>query len=294
MSESLTCIIPAAGEATRLRPHSLIEQKPMMLMGSPDRRIIDGPLDLAYETDATFVVVSNDENRTRSLERHVRARSEAQVLRDRQLMGAASLIHFSDVLFESNPDGSSLIQPADHIIEGVDLQAFHDHHLARDKDVTMLTVSPKPYGQYIQERDGVAINLTSDLPERGLSSAGVYIVKNRRMLEWARQERKKGWNGESRSFLGDVIQPSVAEDAVTIYRLPETGYWDDAGTIERYHYNNMRLSGGDNVIDTMAFVHPEAAIRRSIIMGSAAITAGAIIESVIISANKFQQYETRV
>ena len=294
MSESLRTIIPAAGEATRLRPHSLIEQKPMLLMGSSDRRIVDGPLGLAAETDSTFVIVHHDEDRTHSLEGHVRGRSEAQILRDRQLMGAASLIHFSDILFESDPEGSSLILPADHIIEGVDLQAFHDHHLARGKDITVLAVAPKPYGQYVEEQNGIAMNLTSDQAERGLSSAGVYIVSNRLMLGWASRERKQGWMGEGRSFLNDVVHPAVDKREVSVYRLPENGYWDDAGTVERYHYNNMRLSGGENVIDRAASVDPEAIVRRSIIMGSAAITAGAIIESAIISADTFQQYETRV
>ncbi len=67
--------------------------------------------------------------------------------------------------------------------------------------------------------------------------------------------------------------------------MPEDGYWDDAGTIERYYYNNMRLSGGENVISCDSEVDGESTLRRSVVLGSVAIRAGAIIEEAIVSGN---------
>ena len=56
----------------------------------------------------------------------------------------------------------------------------------------------------------------------------------------------------------------------------------------------MRLSNGESVVDAAASIHPEATIRRSVIMGSAAISASVIIEDKIISADESHQYKTRV
>ena len=54
MRETLTnlnSIIPTAGNATRLYPHTLFQQKAMLPMGSPDKRVIDSAINIAvYDT----------------------------------------------------------------------------------------------------------------------------------------------------------------------------------------------------------------------------------------------------
>lgn len=294
MAESLTSIIPAAGEATRLRPHSLREQKPMMLMGNPNRRIIDYPLEVARSSDEVFVLTHYDEARSRPLEEYVKSRGEAQILRDWRIMGAASLINFSDALFERDPQGSSVILPADHIIEGLSMQAFHRHHLEHEAEITMLTVPRKPYGQYVRTENEKIAELSSEMSEDSRSSAGIYIITHSTLLEWVRREKRNGWKGETRSLLNDVIHPAVDEGIVITYEMPENGYWDDAGTIGRYYYNNMRLSGGENVISPEAIVSDESTVRRSVVLGGVAINAGAMIEEAVVSGSGLDMQITRV
>ena len=292
--ESLNCIIPAAGEATRLRPHSHVEQKPAMLMGSPTTRIIDFALDFAKTADEIHVITHHDEQRTQTLDKHISSQDNIHMIRDRALMGAASLIEYADRLFENHPDGSCAIVSADHIIQGISLREMQLQHIENSYDITMLTSTQKSYGQYV-ETDGIAATRMSDRPIEGsVSSTGIYLIKNTYMREWAARERANGWSGESRSLLQSVIRPSITDGHVATFSLPETAYWADAGTLKRYHYNNMRFSGGANVISKEATVHPDAKVRRSVILGRTAVSAGAMIESAIVSGTGTSLHITKV
>ena len=58
MKETLTCLIPAGGEGTHLKPHTTFQQKPMFLMGNSDQRIIDFSLQLSGYSDHTLVTTN--------------------------------------------------------------------------------------------------------------------------------------------------------------------------------------------------------------------------------------------
>ena len=66
MLRGLRSIIPAAGEATRLRPHTLVKQKPMLSMGSDGKKIIDWSLNIASQTESTTVTLHFDESKTKA------------------------------------------------------------------------------------------------------------------------------------------------------------------------------------------------------------------------------------
>ncbi len=294
MSERLTAIIPAGGEATRLRPHTHIEQKPMLPMGA-GKRIIDWALDIASQTDRTFVTLHHKETLTRHLEDYISERPGVCALRDRLRMGAASLIDFSDMLFEDDLLGDSIILPADHVIEGLDLKDFYKYHKESNATLTVLTTSKKDYGQYIHLADGVfAESIHSDYNENDDSSCGIYIIKNRELLRWAQFEITNGWNGEMRSLLTDFVEPAIYRGGVVAYKLPDGGYWDDAGTIGRYYHNNMRLSKGESVVDKESFVHPDATIRRSIVIGRAVIEANVVLDKAVYSSDGLNHYQTSI
>lgn len=97
---------------------------------------------------------------------------------------------------------------------------------------------------------------------------------------------KKTWNGESLNLTKDIIHPAIYNDKVAIYRLPKNSYWDDTGTILRYHQNNMRLSNNENVIDNNAQIDPNAKLTKCIVLGSTKITKDCNIENAIISTMK--------
>lgn len=81
----------------------------------------------------------------------------------------------------------------------------------------------------------------------------------------------------------DIIGPAVENHRAAIYKAPDGSYWDDAGTLRRYHSNNMRLSHGTNVISKSASIRDGANIRRSVVLGSPAITTEDVFDNVIIS-----------
>lgn len=295
MLRGLRSIIPAAGEATRLRPHTLVKQKPMLPMGSDGKKIIDWSLNIASQTESTTVTLHFDESKTKDLENHLESKKDkVAALRDSRRMGAASLIAFSYDLFEPYPEGNSLILPADHVVENINLSEFYEKHLEMDADVTILGVDIKPYGQYIHAHNGT-VGEISDHPggSEYMSSSGIYIISNIKLLEWIARNKRNGWNGEHRSFMRDFITPLIYTGNVVSHRLPDESYWDDAGTIKRYYDNNMRLSLSNNVLDDEATIGGEATVSRSVLIGSTAIKSG-IIDAEIISSDGLNQYSTKI
>ena len=88
MLRGLRSIIPAAGEATRLRPHTLVKQKPMLPMGSDGKKIIDWSLNIASQTESTTVTLHFDESKTKDLENHLESKKDkVAALRDSRRMG---------------------------------------------------------------------------------------------------------------------------------------------------------------------------------------------------------------
>ena len=143
------------------------------------------------------------------------------------------------------------------------------------------------------ENEKVA-DLSSEMSDNSRSSAGIYVITHKMLLEWAQREKRNGWKGETRSLLNDVIYPAVEEGVVTAYSMPEDGYWDDAGTIGRYHYNNMRLSGGENVISPEATVSDESIVKRSVVLGDVAMNESVMIEEAVVSGSGADMYMTKV
>ena len=91
----------------------------------------------------------------------------------------------------------------------------------------------------------------------------------------------------------DFITPLIYTGNVVSHRLPDEGYWDDAGTIKRYYDNNMRLSLSNNVLDDEATIGGEATVSRSVLIESTAIKSG-IIDAEIISSDGLNQYSTKI
>jgi CTP:molybdopterin cytidylyltransferase MocA len=73
MPETLTSCIFAGGRATRLYPHTLrpSNQKPLLLMGSSDRRLIDFSLEISAVADHSFVFTNHDPIKSEEVEAHI-------------------------------------------------------------------------------------------------------------------------------------------------------------------------------------------------------------------------------
>lgn len=267
MKETLTCLIPAGGEGTRLRPHTKYEQKPMLLMGDPKQRIMDFALQLSSFADHTFVATDFEAEKAEVVEEYVDRFPNVLVLRDLRKIGAASLIDYYETFVQEDPDGDLVILPSDQVHEKLSILDFQQYHRDIGANVTLLVVPQKKYGEYVTINKGFAEKVINEPVLGSLSTTGVYMIKNRYFVGWIQRELKQGWNGEQRSMYRDFICPAVENDKVAVYCFPEGGYWDDAGTLERYYFNNMRISRGKNVISQNAEIHPEAKISYSVVIG---------------------------
>lgn len=269
--EHLTGIIPAGGLGTRLSPHTLEMPKPMLLMGSSDRVVIDSALELV-SASCNDVLVST-EYIPEKLEEHVTQRfPDTKILRDPRTVGSAGLLlEHPSVLRQLPVEGNTVFLPADHVHDGFSVSDLALFHSEMNADITMLTVAPKPYGEYV-EVDGCEVRGITDMPSEAVrSSTGIFVVKNSHLHEWAQLELERGWSGELRNFYYDIIVPAVGTQFVASFDLPEGAFWDDIGKVERYLENNMRLSLGENVISSEAIIGQGVDLERCVVLGRATL-----------------------
>jgi ADP-glucose pyrophosphorylase len=283
MNDKLTALIPAGGEGTRLRPHTDTAQKPMLLMGTSEQRIIDFSLRLSLESDHALVTTNCDAERAQPVESYVSSHRRVTVLRDLRRIGAGSLLDYYHVFSQEDPDGDLVVLPGDLVCENFSLAAFQDHHRDSNAAVTLLVVPQKDYGEYVTIKDGRALEIIHAPIPGSLSTTGIYMFDNDYLLSWMRKELERGWNGEIRGMYKDIIGPAVVNNKAAVYEMPPEGYWDDAGTLRRYHKNNMRFSNGDNVISPEVVVPFDADIQSSIIMGSPQFDRPIRLRNAIVS-----------
>lgn len=291
--EILTGFLPAGGQGSRLHPHTLSQPKPMLLMGRAERTLLDLPLETLQGVCGTTFITTH--YRAETVEEYVADLPGIRLLRDRSVLGnAGSFVEHYDDLSELDADGSMVIMPADHVFDSIDIESFQKTHLEQGADVTLLTVPRKPYGEYVLSAHGRALEVGKDLGPEAVSTAGIYMVRNKYLMDWAYNLRRDGWSGQQKNITADLVNPAIADGRASVYHLPPTGYWDDAGTFQRYHANNMRLSGGSNVVSSEAVVSPGASLERCVVLGAAVLSEETELHNAIVSVQFGEQYVTRI
>ena len=258
----------------------------MLPMGRPERKLIDFALEIGKDGGHTFVSTNFDTQKALEVENHVKQNPNTTILRDKtSKIGAGSIIDHHIEITQFDQYGDMVILPADHVLEGFDLQKFKNFHRQHNADITILVTSPVDYGTYVHTKDSFATEIVGKIDAKSLSITGVYIIRNKFLFNWIRGELKNGWNKESRNLFQDLIAPTIIRGKAAVYQLPYNGYWDDAGTIYRYYHNNMRLSDDQNVISPTAKISPETFLRSSILIGSPVINQAVEWNKVIISGS---------
>lgn len=285
MERTLTSLIPAGGEGTRLMPHTLLQQKPMLLMGSPKRHLIDFALALSEEADHTYVTTNYKEDKSEAIEGYVLQNKGIRVLRDIRPIGAASLIDHYKYFSQEDPEGDIVILPSDLVYKDISIKDFYDYHKRMDTNITLLTVQPKNYGEYVVVEKGLAKKIVKNPVSGSLSTTGIYIFKNKYLIGWMKKELDNGWDGESRSMYRDIICPAVLTSKVAACFLNNNQYWDDAGTLQRYYSNNMIFSNNRNVISREAVIRQGVDIRKSVVLGDPLLEGEIVIENSIVSGS---------
>lgn len=287
----LTCCIFAGGKATRLYPHTISpeNQKSMLIMGDSKQRLIDFSLRSSMAADHTYVITSSYSQKAEIVENYVTRWPNVYIIRDKREVEAGTLIDYYHSLKNEDPNSDIAILGPDHVHEKLDLKEFHQHHLEKGRDVTLLVVPPKNYGSFTIDQNGSAKGVFSYFKPGMVSTCGTYIIKTRYLLEWMYSQLTSGWNGKMISMYYDVICPIIEQEKASVYHLSQDGYWDDAGTLKRYYQNNMRLSKGNNVISKKALVPCSNNITKCVIIGKVAIPANQKINNAIVSADNNDQ-----
>lgn len=252
-------------------------------MGSPDRQLIDVPLDTLKDScDQMFL---SSHYKAEMLDTKLSQHPTVQVLHETVPLGnAGSFLEHYAIFSQLDIDGNTIIIPSDPVIEGLSLEAFKQTHLEQGANVTVAGISPKDYGLYVNAEDGMVTGYTKRDDPGAISTIGIYMIRNRYLLNWAQQQRQEA-NGElqPKNITYDLVEPEIKMGQAAVFLLSEDSYWDDAGTHDRYHFNNMRLSGGENVVAPTAQIDSGARLNRCIILGEAILDASMQLSDAIVS-----------
>lgn len=284
MSLNLTTFMPAGGTGSRLHPHTSELPKPLLLMGSPEERLIDHPLGMCVDVSDN-VFVSTD-YLAEQVEEYLRGRPGVQTFRDTGTVGSGgSMIQHYDDFSELEPDADLLVVPSDHVYDGtINMAEFLAKHRESGANVTLMTVAHKPYGEYVEVNDGVATQIQSQPSPHNVSTTGTYMFKNSylvRLLSYMKRSHQQSFN-----IYKDIVCPAVGTMMVATFFIGDgPSRWEDAGTPGRYLQSNMRISGGANVISKEATVENGARLSRCVVLGNAVIKADAEYRDAIISAD---------
>lgn len=284
MSEKLTTFIPAGGLGSRLRPHTLETPKPLLIMGSPDRRIIDGPLDMCTEPSERIWVTTDylgDQ-----IETYLADRPKVTILKDSKTIGSGgSLVEHYSLLSELEEDGDLLVLPSDHIYDGsFSIDEYVNTHRLSDADMTLMTVPNKPYGEYLWVQGNSALGIKKTPFQFSVSTTGTYMFRNAFILGILQRLRRE--NDGQLNIYKDIVCPAVGNTAVSHYFVDSTnGFWEDTGTPERFLNSNMRISDGRSVIDHHVEVSDKVKLSRCVVLANTALRAG-FFEDCIISADR--------
>lgn len=280
--ETLTAFIPAGGQGSRLKPHTDETPKPLLLMGDNTRYLIDSSLELTSEV-CDHMWVTTDFC-AEQVDDYISNNPKVKILHDPRTVGnAGSLLEHLEEISQEDIDGDFLVLPSDHVYDKFDINTFWRQHQDSGADITLMVTLPKGYGEYIETAGGRNSKIVLNPAPNAMSTTGTYIIKNKYLMEWLIGQKKAGWDGELRNINGDIIRPAVGKVDVATYELPADGYWDDAGTILRYFENNMRLSGGKNVISTQAQITESTQLHRCIVLGHAVIGDEVNLSNSIVS-----------
>lgn len=295
MKKKLNTFIPAGGLGSRLRPHTDRIPKPLLPMGAPERKVIDGPLDFCIN-DSDHVWVSTD-YLGEQIEEHLSDYAKVTTLRDIRTQGSGgSLVEHYRKMIDTDGDSDVLVLPSDHIYDGsFNLKAYLDIHRESDAPMTLMTVPRKSYGEYARTANGGYLqSVEKDRIQGHVSTTGTYMFKSSFIVDRLYRLERSGL--DQLNIYKDIVCPAIGNIAVASYFVDtDQGFWEDTGTPERYLASNMRLSQDQNVIDIKANVEDCTKLHRCVLIGAVAVGQyGAYANSIISDNGSGKMNVTRV
>lgn len=286
MLEKITGFIPAGGRGERLQPLTSAYPKPALLMGMGDKRLIDYSLQVIPRESNVVISIGYFGE---ILADHLLKKSHEQdikILWDRNMndIGGSMAQHINEIgeLFSNYV----LVLPADHILEGLDVDKMLQEHLSKNVGMTVLVTEPRKYGDYLSIDQGNIVqsfNKASYPNMRSYSSTGIYLFTTSYLLDSIRQKLRQGWQGEEYDLTTEIVFPSIQSSKVAAHVLNKSCYWDDTGILKRYYQNNLRLSAGDNIISPLAFIEEGVELDQVVVLDHAKLHSGVKLRRTIVA-----------
>lgn len=283
MSELIT-FIPAGGIGSRLHPHTLRTPKPLLHMGAPDKRTIDFSLGASAQASThTWVSVDYHSEQVESYLDSLQL--DITTLHDSGTVGSGgSLLMHYHTMRDMDGKGDTLILPSDHVYENFSVVDFWQKHKTDEADITLLTVPPKPHGEYVSMADGRPACIEKTANKGVLSTTGIFIFSNQFLMNWIIQARHLGEDPNCNIYR-DIVCPAVGRQAVSHFLLDSPGFWEDTGTPDRYLASNLQISSGETVIADSAQVSPLAQLERCVVLANTEVEDGFSAKNSIISTS---------
>jgi len=277
------CIIPAGGQGSRLSPHTRFIPKPLLPMGGS--RLIDFALRAATShADETYVSVWNHASLVRE---HVSGRQldDVSVVDDSHEVGSAGLLIQNAELFDEvlQRNDLLLVLPADHVWVGLPAEKLLRTHAERHWPVTQLLFSSlKPYGHYAWvDPQGRVERVGYGVTSEALTTTGIMVFDTSFVIRWL--SRREATGNTKVGFYEDLFLSAV-EGGEAGGAIAGAGYWDDAGTVERYWENALMFSDGKSVLDDGCRVDESTNLVRSVAVGACDLR-GVVARDSVLSAN---------
>ena len=275
---SISSIVLAGGQGTRLFPLTLFHSKPAVLFGGR-YRLIDIPISnsLNSQIKDIFVVAQYNTRELRSHIQHTYGLPTIRFLTPEELPngqnelfeGTADAIRKTAHKIFKNKTDYILILSGDQLYN-IDFQKMLQFAIEKDADLTIATM---PVGEKEASRMGVLkineenvitefiekpkeerilqnlkmneeiiqkLNVHYPHPISHLGSMGIYIFK-REVLENLLQE-------EGADFGKDLIPLQMQRGKTCAYLY--NGYWEDIGTVESFYKANLSLINGNYALKT--------------------------------------------
>jgi len=113
---------------------------------------------------------------------------------------------------------------------------------------------------------------------KSLVSTGIYIINSEKYLQFTK---------DYPDFFS--IEKDIFAFCPPGIRIFQGGNFSDIGTIESYRETQIRLNGGESVINKNCKIHPTAVINNSVIHKNVTIGANVIIDKCIIAQSSIIQ-----
>jgi len=264
----------AGGRGSRLHELTNLQCKPALSFGSGEGRIVDFILAAAATARFENLFVAT-QYRPNDLCRHLNRNwahsfEKGITIRDGEFLspygyrGTADAVRCNATAIDAYAPREIMVLAGDHVVD-IDLETLLDHHRSQSRPATVAATAvpltqASDFGIFDLGADGELLGF-AEKPEhptpmigesdRALASTGIYV------FDWiwlkAALRREPARPSALHDFGHDILPIALAEDALSVYRMPDRGsgvggYWRDVGSLDAYRLAQLDFSAAETPV----------------------------------------------